>query len=287
MVILIVPLDSLAMSSAHSLVDLASGCAGGIQSDSLRSTSLSAARAGMAAPAARPSVSKRGAARNRRKAMRRPRIGPRPVNFGMSPPRYHHSYGLPDHLAGAGASRQARRPVSGPSVPRVPVALEIGDQRRREVAIGLLARVNGGVAPKRIERLLADPDGAAVADGADGPSAGEPVDDAVDRGVHFGWWRDLVADQPAFGAVAIEAALVEDGLPRDAVADEARQAQIREAGNDSLLARGQGEIGVRSGEQIVHAQDRLAVAADGERVDGADPELFCSPAVDVVGDAVG
>src|SRR6185437_2285151 len=133
-----------------------------------------------AAPAAKATASRRGAERNRQKAMRRPRIGPRPVNFGMSPPRYHHSYGLPDHLAGSGANRQARRPVSGLSVSCVPVALEIGDQRRGEVAIGLLARIDGGVAPKRIERLLADPDGAAIADGADGAGAGEPLDDAVD-----------------------------------------------------------------------------------------------------------
>ena len=39
--ILIVPFEALAISSAHSLVAAVSGCAGGTQSESLRSTTLS------------------------------------------------------------------------------------------------------------------------------------------------------------------------------------------------------------------------------------------------------
>src|SRR4029079_9539362 len=49
------------------------------------------------------------------------------------------------------------------SLLRVPVLLEIGDQRRREMAIGLLARVDRHVAAELVERLLRDTDGTAVA----------------------------------------------------------------------------------------------------------------------------
>src|SRR6202453_1351288 len=136
--------------------------------------------------------------------------------------------------------RQKRRSsASELSVLRVPVALEIGDQRRTEVTIGLLARVDGGVAAKEIQRFLTNPDGAPFADGADRARAGEPLDDAVDRGVHLAGRRDLVANEAPLRAITLQSALVEDGLSRHAIADEAGQAQIREAGNDSLLARGQ------------------------------------------------
>src|SRR4029077_9027765 len=122
-------------------------------------------------------------------------------------------------------------------IPGVPIALEVGDERRAEVTIGLLARVNGGIAAKEIERLLTNSEGAAVADGADGPGACEPRDNAVKRRIHFGGGRDLVADQTAFGAVTGQSALVKNGLARNAIAGEPRQAQIGEAGNDSLLPR--------------------------------------------------
>src|ERR1700751_4188889 len=56
----------------------------------------------------------------------------------------------------ASPERRSLRPASDLSVLRVPVALEIGDQRRAEVTIGLLSRVNRGEAPKQIERLLAN-----------------------------------------------------------------------------------------------------------------------------------
>src|ERR1700678_1170246 len=168
--------------------------------------------------------------------------------------------------------RQKRRSsASELSVLRVPVALEIGDQRRTEVTIGLLARVDGGVASKQIQRFLANPDGAPVADGADRASACEPLDDAVDRGVHLAGGRDLVADQAPLWTVAVQSALVEDGLSRHAIADEAVQAQIREAGNDTFLARGQAQERVRRGQNIIHAQQRLAMAADRERVQRGDP----------------
>ena len=60
------------------------------------------------------------------------------------------------------------------------------------------------------------------------PELGQALDHALDRRVHLGRPDDLVADQAAFRAVAGEPALVLDRLARDAVAGEARQAQIGE-----------------------------------------------------------
>ena len=71
------------MSSAHSLADLVNGCAGGTQSESLRSTSLSAAKAGAAIPSARASAV---APQSPQAANRRRRIAPGSINLGMSPP---------------------------------------------------------------------------------------------------------------------------------------------------------------------------------------------------------
>src|SRR4051794_5773523 len=92
------------------------------------------------------------------------------------------------------------------AVLRVPVALEVGDQRRAEVAIGLLAGVDGAIAAEIVERLLCHPEGAAVADRADRAGAGEAGDHALDRRIHLAGRRDLVADQPALGAVAYQLA---------------------------------------------------------------------------------
>src|ERR1700757_1428255 len=100
---------------------------------------------------------------------------------------------------------------------RVPLALQIGDQRRAEMAIGLVAGVSGKIFAERIERFLADAQRAAVAHGADRTGTGQAGDDAVERRVHAARRRDLVADQVALRAVADELALVLDRLPRDAV----------------------------------------------------------------------
>ena len=53
---------------------------------------------------------------------------------------------------------------SGAPVLRVPVPLEVGDQRRAEVAIGLVAGIGGAVAAEEVERLLPDATDAAVDD---------------------------------------------------------------------------------------------------------------------------
>jgi len=51
------------------------------------------------------------------------------------------------------------------------------------MAIGLLARVDRHIAPKSIERLLTDPNGATIAGGADDARTGEAVDDMIERGI--------------------------------------------------------------------------------------------------------
>src|SRR4051812_399306 len=101
------------------------------------------------------------------------------------------------------------------------MALEVADERRREVAIGLLARINGEIVAEHVERLLGDADGAAVAGRADHARAGEPRHHALDAFIHRAGLDDLVADQPSFRAVAVEPTFVLDGLARDAIAGEA------------------------------------------------------------------
>src|SRR5215813_13102519 len=166
---------------------------------------------------------------------------------------------------------------------RVPVALEIGDQGRAEMAIGLLARVDGEISAEHIERLLRDADGAPVAGSAHDARRGQSFDHAFDGRVHFARGDDLVANQPPFRAVAVEPSLVLDRLPRDAVAGEARHAHIRRAGNDALLAGGKGQERAALGEYVIHHQQDLAVTADGKRFDRGDPRLLDGVAAEFVG----
>src|SRR6185312_13067790 len=102
------------------------------------------------------------------------------------------------------------------------------------------ARIGGKILAEQIERLLADTERAAVRGGADRARIGEAGDDVIERAVHVGRRGNLVADQTALRAVAVEAAFVLDRLAGDAVAGEARHAQIGGARNDAFLARRQG-----------------------------------------------
>ena len=86
------------------------------------------------------------------------------------------------------------------------------------MAIGLLARVDGAIGAERIERLLRDAKGAAVARGADHARIGQSLDHTLDGCVHLAGWDDLVADEAPFHAVAVEPALVLNRLTRNAVA---------------------------------------------------------------------
>src|SRR5262249_44385689 len=118
------------------------------------------------------------------------------------------------------------------AVLRVPVALEIADQRRAEMAIGLLAGVDLEISAQHVERLLGYAERTAVSRSAHHARIGQSVDHALDRAVHAPWLNELVADQPSLRTVAFQPALVLDRLARDAVAGEARQPHIGGAGND-------------------------------------------------------
>src|SRR5262245_15751918 len=98
------------------------------------------------------------------------------------------------------------------------------------MAVGLLARIDRGVAAEEVERFQADAERAAVADGADRPGIGKAGDDTLDRGVHRRGGGELVDDEAAFRAVTGKPPLVLDRLTGNAVAGEARQPQIGETG---------------------------------------------------------
>src|ERR1700757_2328878 len=113
-------------------------------------------------------------------AKRRARISLGLVELRMSPPKSSPSCRIISQAWTRIVKRGQRSDprTSDLSILRVPVALEVGDQRRAKVTIGLLARINGGVTPEEIQRLLANPKGATIADGADRAGAGETLDDA-------------------------------------------------------------------------------------------------------------
>src|ERR1700704_1429324 len=133
---------------------------------------------------------------------------------------------------------------SRPSVVRVPVPLQVRNQGGAERAIGLISRIGRAVASKQIERFLADAQRTAVANCADRARIAEAIDHVRERSVHLVGPRYLVTDQPALWTVTREPSLVLDCLACDAIAREARQAQIGQTWNDAFLARRQRHEGI-------------------------------------------
>src|SRR2546423_1487497 len=72
---------------------------------------------------------------------------------GRGMPRPYKRQGKWERLIGAS---------SGLAVLRVPEALQVGDQSGAEMAVGLLARVDGEIGAERVERLLPHPQRAPV-----------------------------------------------------------------------------------------------------------------------------
>src|SRR5438874_11244312 len=98
-------------------------------------------------------------------------------NLARAPPAFNVA------RRSAAAPRQGSR-WSLLSAARVPMSLEIVDQCRAEMAIGLLARIHRHVGSEGVERLLRNAERAAVAGGAPHSGVGAAVDDPGDRCVH-------------------------------------------------------------------------------------------------------
>ena len=91
----------------------------------------------------------------------------------------------------------------------------------------LLARVDGHIAAKRIERFFGDPQCPPVAGGADDARTGEAIDDPLQRVIDCRGSRDLVANQASFRRVAVETATIKDGLASDAIAGAGMMPSLR------------------------------------------------------------
>ena len=97
----------------------------------------------------------------------------------------------------------AGEPVdSHPAPAGIPVLLEVAHELRAQVTGGLLARVQRHVLPVQLERLLADPDRAAVRDRVDKPGVRQRLDPRLQRGFKLVGRDDLVAQQAASGSPA-------------------------------------------------------------------------------------
>ena len=100
----------------------------------------------------------------------------------LATPIFAMAYMVHIHKRMTGPRRGADRAAAlNLALRRVPVLFQIGDQRRAEMAIGLLSGIDRHVAAERVERLFADAEGAPVAGGADHARAGEILDRARDR----------------------------------------------------------------------------------------------------------
>ena len=122
------------------------------------------------------------------------------------------------------------------------------------MARGLLARIDGHVTAKHIERLLGNAKGSPIAGGADHTRTGEAVDHLLQRSIDRRRRRDLIADEAAFRSVAIDAPPVKDRLARDTIPGETPQPQIGGARDDAFLARRQRHVGILGRENVIERQ---------------------------------
>ena len=91
-------------------------------------------------------------------------------------------------------------------------------------------------------------------------------------GVHLARRDDVVGQ-----LLGRELAVGEDRLARAAVPDEAREPQVRGAGDDPLVAGGERAAAALSARMWSTVEQQLAAAADRERLRRRDPQLLRSP----------
>ena len=146
----------------------------------------------------------------------------------------------------------------------------------------LLLRKKGKVLSKQIQRLLHNSKLASIANRTHNSRVSEILNDLNESAVHLIARDNLVANSTAFGTVAVDPATVHDGLSSEPISDEAWQAEIGHRRNDALFACGQRQIGIISGEYIVHYQQMLAPATDSKGLDYSDPRLLDGGSYQVV-----
>src|SRR5947209_6262023 len=107
--------------------------------------------------------------------------------------------------------------ASGGAIVGIPVLLQVSDQRRTEMAVGLLARIHAHVVAEQIERLLPLAQGSSVGGRVDQARAGQRIHAGLERRVYLGGVDDLVADQIGVGLAGHPLATGQDRLPCGAV----------------------------------------------------------------------
>ena len=155
-----------------------------------------------------------------------------------------------------------------------PVPLEVCDKGRAEMAIGLLAAVEGHILAELIARLLSHPDGLAVCSRADHPSPGDLGHGPFYGFIHLSRRNHLIHNPASLWR--------EDGERRIEqnpcwviLSPTNRENRIGATpGDDPFFACGEVEVGTFFRNYIIDHEKNLAAAADGECFQGRDPGFF-------------
>src|SRR5262249_15326299 len=100
------------------------------------------------------------------------------------------------------------------------------------------------------------------------------VDRMCDRGVDTLGWNDLVDERPSVRAVCRDRGVEVDRATSCTLADELRQPEVGDAGNDALLAGRQAHPRALLRDDVVHHEQELKAATDRMAVDNSDEWLF-------------
>src|SRR4051812_5700417 len=121
------------------------------------------------------------------------------------------------------ASRGSCSTGSNSALVRIPVLLEVPDERGAQMAVRLLAAVRGHVLAKDVERLRRHAHRPPVGGSVDESRAGQRLHARFPRGVHLpGRVDPLIAEQVALRRARLELEPRQDRLSRQPIANRAR-----------------------------------------------------------------
>ena len=119
--------------------------------------------------------------------------------------------------------------------------LQVVNQRRAQVAAGLLTGIGRKILAKQIEGLLAGAQRAPVGGRVHETGVGQRLDPRLERPVHVPGFHHLVAEERRVRVTRGPLTAGENRLTGGAIPHEPGQAQVGRPGDDPFLAGGQEE----------------------------------------------
>ena len=127
---------------------------------------------------------------------------------------------------------------------------------------------------KHVQGLCLDADGAPIRTGTHHAGARAILNHALNGGFNVIALDDFIGDEFALGRVGIEQFVKHDGLAGQPLTKKARQSDVGRTRKNAFFPGRQAEIGSLFSDHIVHHQEQLTPATNGEGFNHGHPGLF-------------